>query len=59
MDISMKIFDAKGSEIIQKEMKVSAGNSQFTIDISSYTKGIYMLKLQYESGSRIIKLVVM
>lgn len=58
-DMKIKVTDLKGAEIFSTDLKVAAGKTLYPLDISTYGKGIYLLNVQSEAGSRIIKLVVM
>jgi lysyl endopeptidase len=53
-DIHIKITDLSG-KIVQNEMTVSA--AQFSIDVSHFAQGIYLLTLQNEKGTIIHKIV--
>ncbi len=58
-DISeIHIFDRNGKEIFY-EKPVSQNNKSFTIDLTSYKKGIYFLKLVYNQKIYFKKLIVM
>lgn len=52
--ITLKITDMTG-KVVMNEMIIS--ESQFSIDISNYAQGIYLLTLQNESGTVIRKII--
>jgi hypothetical protein len=56
--VSLKLYDAKGSLILMRQGKLSAGKNIMSIDMSKLAAGTYNLVAEWESGfRRITKLI--
>ena len=57
--INISLFDVTGKKILQiVDEKMQIGNQKMNINTSKLMAGIYICKIQGESGERVIKLVV-
>ena len=56
---AVRITDVKGALIEESAIQLSNGSNKFSINIASYGKGVYILDLNTETGSRKIRLVVL
>jgi Secretion system C-terminal sorting domain/Bacterial pre-peptidase C-terminal domain len=50
--IMYSLLNASGNVMVQREMSTVKGKNQVTLDVSAYTKGIYLLRVQ--QGSRVV-----
>jgi len=58
-DISLRLFDLKGSQIWQKQLKVSAGSNSFVLDqLGTMPNGLYMLQWFDGLKPQQVKLIV-
>ncbi len=55
----IKVLDLKGSEIRNTQVILNGGLNTYTVDISTFEKGIYMLEITSENVNHTVKLVVL
>lgn len=56
---AIRITDVKGALVEESAVQLNNGSNKFSINIASYGRGVYILDLNTESGSRKIRLVVL
>ncbi|MBR77826.1 MAG: hypothetical protein CMD36_07965, partial [Flavobacteriales bacterium] len=57
-DITVKVINVLGEEIIRDERQQFEGNYNKTIDLTNYNKGIYLLQLKARFKIENIKLIL-
>jgi hypothetical protein len=55
--INLRIVDARGAIVQQKEILLPSGNSSIPVIMSSYPKGIYAVTVQYRGQVKTLKLI--
>ncbi|HFC00555.1 MAG TPA: T9SS type A sorting domain-containing protein, partial [Phaeodactylibacter sp.] len=56
-EMQVMLMDARGSRLYQKEFYASVGKHDFTIDISSYPMGSYIVFLRQGDSRKVIRFV--
>lgn len=56
-NVTVQILDSKGALMQQKQVLLPQGSSTVALDVSSYAKGIYTVKVTYNSEVKTIKMV--
>jgi len=59
MNFNITINDLKGSVVFTDGFRVAAGEVVIPVDISRHGKGVYLLSVQSEAGTKNIKLVIL
>ena len=57
-DITVKVINVLGEEIIKDDRKQIKGNYNKTIDLTNYTKGVYLLQIKARFKIENIKLIL-
>ncbi|MBR77796.1 MAG: hypothetical protein CMD36_07810, partial [Flavobacteriales bacterium] len=57
-DITVKVINVLGEEIIRDERQQFEGNYNKTIDLTNYKKGIYLLKVKTLSNTTQFKIIL-
>jgi hypothetical protein len=55
---SMQVIDVTGRVIISEDISAVEGINMHEIDFSTIAKGIYMVRLEGDAGSQLLKLTV-
>jgi hypothetical protein len=55
--VIVKVVDSHGAVMQQKEVLLPSGNSTIPLNISSYSKGVYAVSVQYSSEVKTLKLI--
>jgi hypothetical protein len=55
--INLRIVDARGAIVQQKEILLPSGNSSIPVIMNSYPKGIYAVTVQYRGQVKTLKLI--
>lgn len=55
---TLSVYNALGSQVLNQEGYLQKGNNQQTFDVSTWTKGLYVVRIQSLQGNTAIKLVV-
>jgi PKD repeat protein len=56
-NITFSITDVAGKVVVQETTTIIAGTNIHTINLLDYTAGIYLLKIEHEGFSKVVKLV--
>ena len=56
-NLQVFVMDTKGSEMLRREFYTYAGSHSFTIDISQYPTGTYVVYLQHGAYKKVIQFV--
>jgi hypothetical protein len=51
--VKTEMYDGKGALVHQQINEIGAGDNQFSINMSSLTPGVYVLKLQWKEGNKL------
>jgi Zn-dependent metalloprotease len=54
----VKVFDILGRNLINQSFSSSQGPNKITLNLSNYSKGVYLLNLSNNSYSKLVKIVV-
>ena len=57
-DITVKVINVLGEEIIRDDRQQFEGNYNKTIDLTNYKKGIYLLKVKTLSNTSQFKIIL-
>lgn len=55
---NLAIYNALGSQVLAQEGYLQKGNNQQILDVSTWTKGLYIVRIQSLQGQTAVKLVV-
>jgi hypothetical protein len=55
---TISVIDINGRTIIQKEVKLIAGDQTIPFNISHYPQGVYLVKVQTEEGEQTLKVII-
>jgi len=58
INLSVTLFDVKGNIVYKKQVGTTVAGQTVTIPLSKLTKGIYLLKVSSDAGSRTEKLII-
>jgi dienelactone hydrolase len=56
-NVTVQILDSKGAMIRQTQVQLPSGVSTIPLDMNTYAKGVYTLKINYGSRTEIIKMI--
>jgi hypothetical protein len=56
-NVTVQILDGKGALVHQKQLQLPSGNSTIGLDVSKYAKGVYTVKVSYDSDVKTIKMI--
>ncbi len=49
--LNFKVFSMQGNVVLSQQINASAGNNQFTLDISGFAAGVYLLEYTHFNSS--------
>ncbi|MFN8239077.1 MAG: T9SS type A sorting domain-containing protein [Chitinophagales bacterium] len=58
MNVQIHVLDIGGKEVLMKDVQVMKGENYQSIDVSKYTKGMYLIQINDEEGSAVDKFLV-
>jgi len=56
-NVTVEILDSRGALLQQKQLQLPQGTNTIPLDVSSYAKGVYTVKVNYDSDVQTIKMI--